>query len=242
MSHDRRTSDAASGLGAGMLLANTGRNCGVRRPYRIAVTFSLIGILFGSVAIGGGGPVGKAPIVVVIDAGHGGEDPGALGIGGGMEKDITLAVARSVALQAVRYPDLNIVLTRVDDHYVELTDRIARAREVRAAVYVSLHANSASDASARGVETYVADGARDAADSEQLAEALQPKVVRATASKDRGVRTASLYISRASMAAVLVEMGFVTAKADMSALQNPSVQAKIASAVLEGISAYLAEE
>jgi N-acetylmuramoyl-L-alanine amidase len=240
MSRSGRTAAAAETLGAGILLANTGRNCRVRRPYRIAVAISLIGILFGSVAIGGGGPVGKAPIVVVIDAGHGGEDPGALGLSGSVEKDITLAVARSVALQAVRYPELHIVLTRIDDHYVELADRVARAREVRAAAYVSLHANSAPDASARGVETYVAAGARDADGSERLAETLQSKVVRATASKDRGVRTASLYISRATMPATLVEMGFLTEKADTRALQDPAIQARIASAVLEGISAFLA--
>ncbi len=214
----------------------------MRGPYRVAVVISLIGILFGSVAIGGGGPVGKAPVVVVIDAGHGGEDPGALGCLSSVEKDITLAVARSIALQAVRYPNLNIVLTRVDDRYVELTDRIARAREVHAAVYVSLHANSAPDASARGVETYVAQGAHDADGSERLAEALQPKVVWATASKDRGVRSASLYIARAAMPAALVEMGFLTEKADTRALEDPAFQARIATAVLDGISAFIAAE
>jgi N-acetylmuramoyl-L-alanine amidase len=214
----------------------------VERPYRIAVAISLIAALFGSVAIGGGGPVGKAPIVVVIDAGHGGEDPGALGVYSSVEKDITLAVARSVAFQAVRYPNLNIVLTRVDDHYVELADRIERARQVHAAVYVSLHANSAPDPSARGVETYVAHGARDEAGSEQLADALQASVVHATASRDRGVKSASLYISRATMPAALVEMGFLTEKVDTRLLQDAAVQARIAAALLDAINRYIDEK
>jgi N-acetylmuramoyl-L-alanine amidase len=214
----------------------------VERPYRIAVAISLIATIFGSVVIGGGGPVGKAPVVVVIDAGHGGEDPGALGVYSSVEKDITLAVARSVALQAVRYPNLHIVLTRVDDEYVELTDRIARAREVHAAAYISLHANSAPDATARGVETYASQGSRCAAQSASLASAVQESVVRATGSKDRGVRSASLYISRATMPSALVEMGFLTEKADTRLLQDPAVQARIASALLNALDRFLAAD
>jgi len=208
----------------------------VRAPYRIALALSLMGILFGSVAIGGGGPVGRSPVVVVVDAGHGGGDPGAQGCLGSVEKDLTLAVARSVALQSVLYPNLYIVLTRVDDHYVELADRIAVARQAHAAVYVSLHANSASDASARGIETYVAKGAHDVDESTRLAQALQSAVVNATGSKDRGVRSASLYTSRATMPAALVEMGFLTEKQDTRALEDPAVQARIAAAILKAIS------
>jgi N-acetylmuramoyl-L-alanine amidase len=211
----------------------------VRAPYRIAFVLSLMGILFGSVVIGGGGPVGKAPIVVVIDAGHGGGDPGAHGCLNSVEKDLTLAVARSVALQSVLYPNLYVILTRVDDHYVELTDRIAVARQAHAAVYVSLHANSASDASARGIETYVANGTHDAEKSTQLAQALQAAVVKATGSKDRGVRSATLYTSRATMPAALVEMGFLTERQDTRSLEDPAVQARIAVAILSAISDFV---
>ncbi len=212
----------------------------MKGPYRVAFVLSLAGLLFASVAIGGGGPVGSAPVVVVVDAGHGGEDPGALGCYDSVEKDITLAVARNVALQAVRYPNLFVVLTRVDDHYVELADRIARARQTRAAVYVSLHVNSAPDASARGVETFVAKGARDADGSDRLAEALQTGVVRATGSRDRGVKTATLYTSKATMPAALVEMGFLTEKQDTRSLEDPGVQSRIAGAILDAVSGFLA--
>jgi len=214
----------------------------VERPYRIAVVISLIATLFGSVVIGGGGAAGDPPVVVVIDAGHGGEDPGALGVYSSVEKDITLAVARSVALQAVRYPNLHIVLTRVDDHYVELADRIARARQVHAAAYISIHANSAPDPTARGVETLVAKGARDADGSEELARALQTSVVRATASKDRGVKTATLYTARATMPAALLEMGFLSEKIDTRLLQDPAVQARIAAAILEAVNRFAASQ
>ena len=214
----------------------------MRGPYRVAVAMSLIGIVCGSMAIGGGGVIGESPIVVVIDAGHGGEDPGAIGQSGVLEKDITLAIARRIALEAVRYPGLHVVFTRTDDRFLELTERIARTREVHAAVYVSLHANAAADSTARGVETYVAQGARDDEGSERLASALQDGVVAATRSKDRGVRTASLYIAKATMPASLVELGFVTEKADARMLQDPAVQARIAAAVLHAISDFLADK
>ncbi len=214
----------------------------MRGPYRVAVAMSLIGIVFGSMAIGGGGTIGESPVVVVIDAGHGGEDPGAIGQSGVLEKDITLAVARCIALAAVRYPGLYVVFTRTDDRFLELTERIARAREVRAAAYVSLHANAAADSTARGVETYVAQGARDDEGSERLAAALQDGVVAATRSKDRGVRSASLYTAKATMPAALVEMGFVTEKSDALSLQDPAVQERVAAAVLDAISDFLADK
>jgi N-acetylmuramoyl-L-alanine amidase len=203
---------------------------------------SLIGIVLGSVAIGGGGTVGESPVVVVIDAGHGGEDPGAIGQFGVLEKDITLAVARRIALEAIRYPRLYVVFTRTDDRFLELTERIARARGVRAVVYVSLHANAAADSTARGVETYVAKGARDDEGSERLAAALQDGVVAATGSKDRGVRSASLYTAKATMPAALVEMGFLTEKTDARSLQDPATQARVAAAVLDAISDFLADK
>jgi N-acetylmuramoyl-L-alanine amidase len=203
---------------------------------------SLIGIVFGSMAIGGGGVIGESPVVVVIDAGHGGEDPGAIGQSGVLEKEITLAVARRIALEAVRYPGLYVVFTRTDDRFLELTERIARAREARAAVYVSLHANAAGDSTARGVETYVAKGARDDEGSERLAAALQDGVIGATGSKDRGVRSASLYTAKATMPAALVEMGFLTEKTDARMLQDPAVQARVAAAVLAAVSDFLADK
>lgn len=213
----------------------------MRRPYRIVVAISLIALCFGSVAIGGGGAVGKPPVVVVIDAGHGGADPGALGVLSSVEKDITLAVARSVAFQAARYPELCIVLTRLDDRFIELSDRIAKARQVRAVAYVSLHANSAPDATARGVETLVARGAKDAAGSESLASLLQASVCRATAGRDRGVKTATLYTSRATMPAALVEMGFLSEKNDARLLMDPAVQARIASSILEAVYRFVTQ-
>ena len=209
--------------------------------HRIAAAISLIIIVFGSIAIGGDRLVGKGPIVVVIDAGHGGKDPGAVGQSGVREKDITLAVARCIAREAVQFPGLCVVLTRTDDRFLELRERIDRAHDARAAVYVSLHVNAAADATARGVETYFADGARNSMASKKLAQALQPKVIAATRSKDRGVRSESFYIRRASMPAALVEIGFITEKGEAQSLQDPKVQDRIALGVLSAISQFVQE-
>ena len=77
---------------------------------------------------------------------------------------------------------------------------------------------------------------------ERLAAALQDGVVAATRSKDRGVRSASLYTAKATMPAALVEMGFVTEKSDALSLQDPAVQERVAAAVLDAISDFLADK
>lgn len=91
--------------------------------------------------------------VVVVDAGHGGHDPGAAGPDGTREKDVTLAIA--LALRDVLTRDgVRVVLTRNDDTFIPLGGRTRMANEARADVFVSIHANSAARASAEGFETY----------------------------------------------------------------------------------------
>lgn len=93
--------------------------------------------------------------VVVIDPGHGGEDPGAVAHGRRYEKDIVLTAARALREELLaRNPDLTVVLTRSGDYFVPLRKRYRDAEEAGAALFVSLHANSASDRRARGAEVY----------------------------------------------------------------------------------------
>lgn len=90
---------------------------------------------------------------VVIDAGHGGEDTGARGEGGLLEKELVLDVARRLAA-ALREDELRVVMTRSDDTFVPLEARTWVANDARADLFVSIHANAAADAEARGTETY----------------------------------------------------------------------------------------
>ena len=95
------------------------------------------------------------PIVVAVDAGHGGDDPGAIGHGGTHEKDVTLAIARALAQRINEEPGMRAVLTRNRDEFIELKDRIRRAQDAKADLFVSVHADSIRDASIAGASVYV---------------------------------------------------------------------------------------
>ena len=93
-------------------------------------------------------------VVVAVDAGHGGQDPGATGPRGTHEKDVVLPIARLLAERINGEPGMRAVLTRDRDEFLTLRDRIHRARVAKADLFVSIHANSSRDHAARGIETY----------------------------------------------------------------------------------------
>lgn len=92
---------------------------------------------------------------IVLDAGHGGHDTGAIGPSGVREKEVTLAIARRVRqLLHKRFPDIEVVMTRDDDRFIELTDRTNIANEAGADLFISIHANANPSRKVRGIETY----------------------------------------------------------------------------------------
>ncbi len=94
-------------------------------------------------------------VIVAIDAGHGGEDPGARGPRGTREKDVVLAIARRLARHVNAEPGMRAVLIRTGDYYVGLRERMARARRHRADLFLSIHADAFRDRRARGASVYV---------------------------------------------------------------------------------------
>lgn len=94
-------------------------------------------------------------VVVAIDAGHGGVDPGATGAGGTHEKDITLAVARDLAKLVDKQPGMHAVLTRDGDYFIPLQERYQKAREAKADLFVSIHADAYASGDARGSSVWV---------------------------------------------------------------------------------------
>jgi N-acetylmuramoyl-L-alanine amidase len=102
-------------------------------------------------------------VIVAIDAGHGGVDPGSIGKAGTREKNVTLAIARRLKERIDKEPGMRAVLTRDTDNFVEHRERIARARRQRADMFVSVHADSYRDRSVVGSSVYVlsARGASD---------------------------------------------------------------------------------
>jgi N-acetylmuramoyl-L-alanine amidase len=108
---------------------------------------------------------GDRDIVIAIDAGHGGEDPGAVGRRGTYEKDVALAVARRLAEQVEREPGMRAVLIRDGDYFMSHQQRVAKARLHRADLFVSVHADAFKNPNARGSSVYAlsAKGATDEA-------------------------------------------------------------------------------
>jgi N-acetylmuramoyl-L-alanine amidase len=99
-------------------------------------------------------PAATDVITVVLDAGHGGHDPGAVGPGGLMEKDLTLDLARRVAAHLGAEGGMKVVLTRSRDQFLPLRERTTIANRHRGDVFVSIHVNAAAGATATGTETY----------------------------------------------------------------------------------------
>ncbi len=98
---------------------------------------------------------GMRPLVVAIDPGHGGQDPGAVGPTGKREKDITLAVARELARQVNATPGLKAYLTRDSDVFIPLPMRAQKARSAKADIFISIHADAAENRAAKGSSVYV---------------------------------------------------------------------------------------
>lgn len=95
------------------------------------------------------------PIVIAVDAGHGGEDPGAIGPSGVQEKEVSLAISRRLVRLINEQPGMKAVLTRDGDYYVGLRDRVQKARKIQADLFVSIHCNALHRADMHGSAVYV---------------------------------------------------------------------------------------
>lgn len=98
---------------------------------------------------------GMRPLIIAIDPGHGGQDPGAVGQAGKREKDVTLAIARELARQINATPGLKAYLTRDSDVFIPLPRRAQLARQAKADMFVSIHADAAENRAAKGSSVYV---------------------------------------------------------------------------------------
>ena len=97
----------------------------------------------------------KTKFVIAIDAGHGGKDPGAVGRGGTLEKDIVLSISRKLYKLLKKEKNIKPVLIRNKDHYISLRQRIKKARSNKADLFISIHADAAKNRKARGSSVYV---------------------------------------------------------------------------------------
>jgi N-acetylmuramoyl-L-alanine amidase len=178
-------------------------------------------------------PTGR--IVVMIDPGHGGKDPGAIGIGGLREKDVILPISQKVA-EILRKNGVNAVLTRNSDFFVSLQGRVVMSERRDADLFVSIHANSMglSRPDINGLEVYYYDSGKG------LADAVRKGITQKVKIRDRGIRRARFYVLRkTSMPAILVETGYVTGREDASKLKQTSFRNQMAEGIADGILRYL---
>jgi N-acetylmuramoyl-L-alanine amidase len=180
-------------------------------------------------------PVPQGRAIVIIDPGHGGPDPGAVGVEGLQEKGIVLDIGRQVA-GFLQQRGIQAFLTRADDRDLDLEPRVQMAEQAHATVFVSIHANSIdlSRPDISGLETYYFQSGAD------LADVIHQTILQSVRPLDRGVRTARFYVLRkTSMPSVLVEVGFVTGRDDAMKLSTPSYRTQMADAIARGILQYL---
>ena len=177
----------------------------------------------------------KGKLLVMIDPGHGGKDPGAIGIAGVQEKDIILPISLRIA-KILQENGVETVLTRDADYFVTLPGRVEMAQRTGADIFVSIHANSAglNRPEVSGLETYYYDSGLD------LARTVHNKILQNVNVRDRRVRKARFYVLRKnSIPSILVELGYLTGEEDVANLQRSSYQNQMAQAIAQGILQYL---
>jgi len=176
--------------------------------------------------------------LVVIDPGHGGPDPGAIGIGGIRETDVVLEISKIVK-KLLSEKGANVRLTRKNEVDLDLPRRVSLANETDADIFVSIHANASRGKrrDINGLETFFYRGSR----GRLLAKKIQKQILRVSpGSPDRGVKQGRFYvIKNTRMPAVLVEIGFLTGRLDARRLEKTSHRKRLAYAIAKGILEYL---
>ncbi|WP_442603998.1 N-acetylmuramoyl-L-alanine amidase family protein [Paenibacillus sp. KN14-4R] len=166
---------------------------------------------------------------IVIDAGHGGKDPGADGASGKRERAYTLALSKKIFDLLKQEPMFEAYMTRTDDTFVDLEDRVKLTNDLNAEAFVSIHGNTYRDSDVSGTETYYY-----ADDSFPFASKVHEYLVKATGFKDRGVRKEHLKVlTQCNNLTILLEVGFLTNQSDRH-------QDRTAIAIVKGIKEYFA--
>ncbi len=183
----------------------------------------------------------QAHPLVVLDAGHGGKDRGAK-VETVLEKRLALSTTLLVkrALEELGYL---VVLTRSHDVSLTLPRRVGIANKMDATIFVSLHYNSASNPSAKGIEVFYYPSQKEVVrskESKHLANCVLYQIVDQTSMHSRGVKKGNLYVNReAEMPSILIEGGFLTNPTELSNLKNRDFLTRLAHGIARGIDKYL---
>ena len=199
------------------------RSARLRRLLRVATaaTFSVCALFATATESSASGK--QAFSTVVIDAGHGGHDRGAVRPIAGFEKELTLDVARRLEKELKR-SGLRTVMTRTDDSFVSLGKRSMTANLQKDAVFVSIHFNVGSRLGARGFESFYRSS-----ESAGLAHAMQRAMLETIPTENRGVKRRGFYVLRhTEIPAVLLECGFMSNADEARIIRTPEFRQKLA--------------
>ncbi|WP_099159227.1 N-acetylmuramoyl-L-alanine amidase [Virgibacillus ndiopensis] len=171
---------------------------------------------------------------IVIDPGHGGKDSGAIGIDGIFEKDLIMMTADNIA-QQLRAAGATVILTRTDDYFVPLDERVQISNAYNTDAFISIHFNAFPLIPIQGISThYYSYGA-----SQDLARDIQASVTQGINMQNRGIMQSNYHVLREnSDAAVLIELGFITNPHDLSMIQTTDYQNNVAEGIVDGLKNY----
>lgn len=189
--------------------------------------------------------------VIVVDAGHGGFDPGAIGPGKNIEKDITLSISRKLSELLSQSGALVVNIRETDEDLAgdnfsgsllerkrkDLAARVAKAQENKADIFVSIHTNADVSPRWTGAQTFYSGKSEKA---KQIAEAIQDELTRILGNTTRKAKTGNYYITdKTDMTAVIVEVGFLSNPKEEKLLSSSDYQDKVAYAIFSGIAKSL---
>lgn len=210
----------------------------------------MIGLLFIPFQIGFAAPVQKtqwldrflSPTkkIIIIDAGHGGTDPGSVKQGV-QEKNINLQIALKLQ-KRLETKGYKVVMTRTDDTAISLINRTKLANKAKGDLLISIHQNSFRDASVHGIEVFYTPGKETYDD--RLANCIQEALISYTQAKDRHVReiTNLLIIRESNMSACLIESAYLSNDTERELIQTKDYQDKVVTGIIEGIENFLNEQ
>lgn len=177
----------------------------------------------------------KAKAVIMIDAGHGGSDPGTISVTGAYEKNISLTLAEKLA-SALEQANYTVIMTRQDDSYIGLDERAAMANNANVDFFISMHCNAIENKpDVNGLQVlYYPDSNNHNA---QVATTMLDSMLLSTNATNKGIvpQPEIVVLKKTAMQSLLIENGFVTNEDEAKKLESSSYQQKLVKGIVHGV-------